>query len=333
MPASTRPPRPPTPHWLSPLSPRRAAGFPLPASPPRAAASFRAGDDPLLTAGRAPLLTSMRPLSLKPSLKPSSMKTSLKTSTPWLTSVETRPFLPSRVDALPPVRLPLSRHVQKLKAQSRDFLEIARGLRPLKTTTKAVFSSSSSSLAAAAERAARFRQKRRMAAPGDYAMGPGMGTFPSSSTCTPRGASSTAPSPSSSGALPCDTSTAAGSPYSSSSSSSGRTSFPSTPPGSRAQHPRVKKAARAQPFERALLFQELGHGGGLDAASCSDVDMTQRDSLGGVGADEGGRPRSLSLCGKDVSAGPAEIGAAKEGHVISQLRILRAAAAKQQLRA
>jgi hypothetical protein len=34
--------------------------------------------------------------------------------------------------------------------------------------------------------------------------------------------------------------------------------------------------------------------------------------------------RSLSLCAADVSASPSELDAAKKGHVISQIRILRA---------
>jgi len=79
-----------------------------------------------------------------------------------------------------------------------------------------------------------------------------------------------------------------------------------------------KNMTKTEHFERSLLFSDRSQ----DAAPGKEVDIN-------LDVSECGRPRSLSKCGEDVCAPPEEICAAKEGHVVSQLRILRAAAAQQ----
>ena len=222
----------------------------------------------------------------------------------------------------------MSRNVRELKAQSRNLLEMARGLRPLKTKHFATMKYA----AAPASIAVRRRNRMRM-----RESGAGYGTLPTDALSVSRSSSSTAPSPSSSDALPCETTARrARSDYHHADNST-----PSTPPGSRAQHPRVKQikvrmrkrpAACAkteqteQHFERSLLFSEQSY----DTCDGTRAAAPRKELDSDLDLCEGSRPRSLSKCGEDVSAAPAEICAAKEGHVVSQLRILRAAAAQQQ---
>ena len=282
--STSRPPRRPMAAWgAAPV-----IGYtppPLPASPPRRSVSFLHERDPLL---------SPRCERGKSRLSPD-------------LSCHRR---------LPPVRVAMAPAVRKLRDQSRNLIDLARGKSIEIARPRGIHAERANRAARVLSAAHECRHQRLHSDP----------TI-----------SSTAPSPSSSDALPCDTTI----PRTPSSNlpeicrAKLRLDNHSTRPRSTIRQSRVKCVCKIRKTRRKLAKQRVQRVLDLEADDSSDEDIYIQE----IGVDDKvltpikksksyhtEHHISVSVRGEEVSAEPGEICAAKEGHIISQLRILRAVA-------